>query len=114
MFALEWCEFCWAVRRFLRDLGVRFRSVDLDSVAMQADGLGGDIRKVLQALTGQRTIPQIFIGGAHIGGAVDILDLHDRGELVTLLGKAGVQLAGDPTLTARSYLPKWLAARPAA
>lgn len=114
MFALEWCEFCWAVRRFLRDLGVRFRSVDLDSVAMQADGLGGDIRKVLQALTGQRTIPQIFIGGAHIGGAVDILDLHDRGELVTLLGKAGVQPAGDATLTARSYLPKWLAARPAA
>ncbi|GFE89829.1 pyridoxal-phosphate dependent enzyme [Steroidobacter agaridevorans] len=113
MFALEWCEFCWAARRFLRDLGVAFRSVDLDSVPMQANGLGGDIRKVLHSVTGQRTIPQIFIGGAHIGGAVDLLDLHDRGELVTLLGKAGVAPAGDPTITARSYLPKWLAARSA-
>lgn len=114
MFALEWCEFCWAVRRFLRDMGVPFRSVDLDSVAMQANGLGGDIRKVLHALTGQRTIPQIFIGGAHIGGAVDILDLHDRGGLMPLLGKAGVEPAGDRTLAARSYLPKWLVARSAA
>ena len=34
MFALEWCEFCWAVRRFLKDIGVPFRSVDLE--------LGGD------------------------------------------------------------------------
>ena len=32
MFALEWCEFSWAVRRFLKDIGVPFRSVDLDSV----------------------------------------------------------------------------------
>ena len=99
------------MRRFLRDLGVAFRSIDLDSVAMQADGLGGDLRKALHALTSQRTIPQIFIGGAHIGGAMDILDLHDRGELVTLLAKAGVAPSGDPTIIARSYLPKWLAAR---
>ena len=114
MFALEWCEFCWAVRRFLRDLGVPFRSVDLDSVAIQANGLGGDIRKVLQAMTGQRTIPQIFIGGVHVGGAMDALGLHDRGELVPLLGRAGVRPTGDRALTARSYLPKWLVARSAA
>ena len=37
MFALEWCEFCWAVRRFLKDMGVPFRSVDLDAVAMQTE-----------------------------------------------------------------------------
>ncbi|MDT3382498.1 pyridoxal-phosphate dependent enzyme [Labrys neptuniae] len=114
MFALEWCEFCWAVRRFLKDMGVPFRSVDLDSVAMQAGGLGGDIRKVLRPMTGAATIPQIFIGGIHVGGSVDLLQLHDAGKLVSLLAKAGVTPAGDITLTARSYLPKWLAARPAA
>ena len=114
MFALEWCEFCWAVRRFLKDLGVPFRSVDLDSVAMQAGGLGGDIRKVLRIMTGAATIPQIFIGGVHVGGSVDLLQLHDAGKLVSMLGKAGVTPTGDITLTARSYLPQWLAARPAA
>ncbi|QEN85813.1 pyridoxal-phosphate dependent enzyme [Labrys sp. KNU-23] len=114
MFALEWCEFCWAVRRFLGDMGVPFRSVDLDSVAMQSGGLGGEIRRALHALTGKATIPQIFIGGVHAGGAVDVLDLHDRGGLVPLLGKAGFAPASDMTLIGRSYLPKWLAARPAA
>jgi len=114
MFALEWCEFSWSVRRFLKDMGVSFRSVDLDSVAMQADGLGGDIRKALRARTGQATIPQIFIGGVHVGGAVDVLARHDRGELEPLLRKAGVTPIGDTTLVAQSYLPKWLAARSAA
>ena len=30
LFALEWCEFCWAVRRFFDEAGIAFRSVDLD------------------------------------------------------------------------------------
>jgi cysteine synthase A len=114
MFALEWCEFCWAVRRFLKDLGVPFRSVDLDSVALQAGGLGGDIRKALRVITGEATIPQIFIGGIHVGGAVDILDRHDRGELAAILGGVNFTPSNNTSLQARSYLPKWLATRPAA
>ncbi|MER8612616.1 glutaredoxin [Mesorhizobium sp. M0435] len=114
MFALEWCEFCWAVRRFLKHMGVRFRSVDLDAVAMQKSGLGGEIRKELLARTGQPTIPQIFVGGVHVGGAVDVLAKHDSGELEPLLRAAGVVPAGKTELVGRSYLPKWLAARPAA
>ncbi len=114
MFALEWCEFCWAVRRFLRDMGVALRSVDLDSVIMQKNGLGADLRKELHARTGQPTIPQIFIGGVHIGGAVDLLAKHDSGELEPMLQAAGVAASGNTKLVGRSYLPKWLAARPAA
>ena len=114
MFALEWCEFCWAVRRFLNDMGVPFRSVDLDAVAMQKSGLGGEIRKELLARTGQPTIPQIFVGGVHVGGAVDVLAKHDSGELEPLLRAAGVVPAGKTELVGRSYLPKWLATRQAA
>lgn len=114
LFALEWCEFSWAVRRFLKDIGVPFRSVDLDSVAMQADGFGGDIRKALRARTGEVTIPQVFIGGVHVGGAVDFLQRHDRGELLPLLSKANVIPNGNTRVTGQSYLPKWLANRSAA
>jgi cysteine synthase A len=114
MFALEWCEFSWAARWFLRDLGVPFRSVELDSVAMQAEGFGGDIRKALRVRTGEATIPQIFIGGVHVGGAVDFLKRHDRGELLPLMNKAGIIPNGNTNLVAQSYLPKWLAARSAA
>jgi cysteine synthase A len=113
LFGLEWCEFSWSVRRFLNDSGVPFRSVDLDSVAMQADGLGGDIRRALRHVTGAPTIPQIFVGGIHVGGAVDLLDRHDRGELEPLLRKSGAAPTAAMALVGRAYLPKWLAARPA-
>ena len=76
-------------------------------------GLGGDISSELLARTGEATIPQLFIGGVHVGGAVDALASHDRGELVPLLCQSGVPPSGDATLVGRSYLPKWLAARPA-
>jgi glutaredoxin len=113
MFALEWCEFCWAVRRFLEDIGVQFRVVELDSVAMQANGLGGDIRTALRVRTGQGTIPQIFIGGTHVGGAMDLLACHDRNELEPLLREVDIKLTDGLNLVGLNYLPKWLAARPA-
>ncbi|MBD9528587.1 cysteine synthase [Paracoccus sp. PAR01] len=112
MFALEWCEFSWSVRRFLQDLGVTYRSVDLDSVEMQASA--SEIRRALHQQTGQPTIPQVFIGGTHIGGATDLLAQHDRGDLLPVLAKAGIQPTGPEALNALSYLPKWQAARPTA
>ncbi len=43
LFALEWCEFCWALRRFFAEAGIPYRSIDLDSVAYQQGDLGGEI-----------------------------------------------------------------------
>ncbi len=37
MFALEWCEFCWSVRRMFAKHGIAYRSVDLDSVEYQKE-----------------------------------------------------------------------------
>ena len=56
LFALEWCEFCWSVRKLFARLGIEYRSVDLDSVAYQADELGGRLRAVLANRTGSPTI----------------------------------------------------------
>ena len=33
MFALEWCEFCWSVRKLFKALELDYTSIDLDSVA---------------------------------------------------------------------------------
>ena len=35
MFALEWCEFSWALRNFFQRASIPYRSVDLDSVELQ-------------------------------------------------------------------------------
>ena len=38
-------------------------------------------------MTGQRTVPNIFISGKHIGGCDDIMRAQQSGELQQLVGK---------------------------
>ena len=108
MFALEWCEFCWAARRLFQAMGVAYRSVDLDSVAYQANDWGGRIRRALQAHTGIATIPQIFIGGELIGGATDVIAAAESGELQARLRSTPSAPALRPVPDPRSFLPGWL------
>jgi cysteine synthase A len=79
LFALEWCEFCWSVRRMLAQLGIEYQSVDLDSVAYQDGDRGGKIRAVLEDRIGSPTIPQIYIGGDHVGGCRRDARRYDAG-----------------------------------
>jgi cysteine synthase A len=110
MFALEWCEFCWAVRRLFQAMGVAYRSIDLDSVPYQADDWGGRIRRALQARTGVTTIPQVFIGAELIGGATDVIASAESGALVTRLRALPGAPALRPVANPRSFLPGWLPA----
>ena len=109
MFAFEWCEFCWSVRRFLAAAGVPYRSVDLDSVEYQEDDRGGRIRAALRAHTGFNTIPQVFVGGRYLGGCTETLEAWEEGRLQALLAEVGVDHGEvrDP----RAYLPAWLQPR---
>ena len=107
LFALEWCEFCWSVRKLFARLGIAYRSVDLDSVAFQEGDRGGKIRAVLAARTGAKTIPQIFIGGAHVGGATDLFEAWRSGAARELLVKSGVTFDASVELDPYSLLPKW-------
>jgi cysteine synthase A len=108
MFALEWCEFCWSVRRMFASYKIPYRSVDLDSVDYQKDDWGGQIRAALAARTTWKTIPQIFIGGEFIGGCTDTFDAWKSGRLQQLLDKSGVAFAKDVTADPYSFLPGWL------
>jgi cysteine synthase A len=114
LFALEWCEFCWSVRKLFARLGIAYRSIDLDSGAYQAGDRGGKIRAVLAARTGASTIPQIFIGGTHVGGATDLLDAWHSGKARDLLAKCGAAFDADADVDPYSLLPKWLQPRKSA
>ncbi|PNX92883.1 glutaredoxin c1 [Trifolium pratense] len=50
---------------------------------------GGEIQAALADWTGQRTVPNVFIGGKHIGGCDSVLEKHRAGQLVPLLNDAG-------------------------
>lgn len=108
MFALEWCEFCWSVRKMFAEAGIDYHSVDLDSVAFQKDNLGGDIRVVLRDITGVPTIPQIFVAGQLIGGATETFDAFNDGSLKDRLTAADIPFDPSMTRDAYSFLPTWL------
>jgi cysteine synthase A len=111
LFALEWCEFCWSVRKMFAHYEIPYHSVDLDSVAYQEGNKGGNIRKAIEAETGLKTIPQIYIGGKHVGGATDIFDATKDGSLAKMLEDNGVQWNKAADKDPYSFLPKWLHAR---
>ena len=108
MFALEWCEFCWSVRKMFSHLNIPYRSVDLDSVAYQEDDWGGKIRVALNSRTGMKTIPQIFVEGELIGGCTEVFDAFREGDLQDKLTAAGVQFDKASEVDPYSFLPTWL------
>jgi cysteine synthase A len=108
LFALEWCEFCWALRKFFAEAGIAFRSIDLDSVAYQEGDLGGEIRRAVGARIGVPTIPQVFVGGTLVGGCSDTFDAWRDGRLQRLLIDQGVAFRRDAAAEPAALLPKWV------
>jgi len=111
LFALEWCEFCWSVRKLFAQLGIDYHKVDLDSVELQRDDLGNKIRGVLAQRTGARTIPQIFIGNEHVGGCTDLFDGWRSGAVQQRLGACHAAYDRSVQIDPYTLLPKWLQPR---
>ena len=114
LFALEWCEFCWAVRKLLRALGIAYKSVDLDSVAFQERELGTKIRATLKERCASPTIPQIYIGGVHVGGCMDLFEAVSKGRAWQLLVDANVKFERDVNVNPYKFLPQWVHPRQSA
>ena len=62
-------------------MSVPFESLELDTM-----GEGADIQAELLAMTGQRTVPNIFVKGEHLGGNDDLQAAAQSGRLAELLG----------------------------
>jgi len=105
LFALEWCEFCWALRKLFAAAGIPYRAVDLDSTAFQREDRGGQIRALLRAKTGSITIPQVFVDGAYVGGCSETIAAFRAGGLDA--HAASREAVGDPA----RFLPGWVHAR---
>jgi glutaredoxin 3 len=72
------CGYCHAAKALLRRKGVEFTEYDL---ARQPE-----LRpEMMSRAAGRRTVPQIFIDGAHIGGCDDLHALDHAGGLDPLL-----------------------------
>jgi cysteine synthase A len=111
LFSLEWCEFSWSVRKLFSRLGVEYQSVDLDSVAYHADNRGGKIRAVLEDRIGSPTMPQIYIGGDHVGGCTELFDEMRAGTMQQRLHDCGATCRNDIDFDPYELLPKWVHSR---
>lgn len=111
MFVLEWCEFSWSVRKLFAAAGVPCHAVELDAAALQKDNLGSDLRAALGVKAGAPTIPQIFVGGQHVGGATETFDAFMDGSMTDRLAAAGLSFDAGKTADPYSYLPGWMQPR---
>ncbi|MCF8484469.1 MAG: glutaredoxin 3 [Rhodobacteraceae bacterium] len=78
IYTTPYCPYCVAAKRLLAKKGVSFQEIDVsrDSGLREA---------MTNRAGGRRTVPQIFIGGTHVGGSDDLHDLDDRRQLDALL-----------------------------
>jgi glutaredoxin 3 len=80
MYATSWCGYCARARHLLTAKGASFTEIDVDQVPGS--------REEMQQRSGRSTVPQIFIGGQHVGGYDDLRALDTRGGLDPMLAAA--------------------------
>jgi glutaredoxin 3 len=81
MYLTSSCPYCHRAKALLQQRGVS--SID----EIRIDQHPAERARMIEE-TGRRTVPQIFIGGTHVGGCDDLLALDQRGGLLPLLGTA--------------------------
>jgi len=81
VFSKSYCPFCQKTKALFEDLGVEATVFELN----QMDD-GADIQDALLEITGQRTVPNTFINGKHMGGNDDVQSANSSGKLKELLG----------------------------
>jgi len=71
------CSYCGAARMLLTKKGVHFKDVLVNR--------DSEKRTEMQALSGRTSVPQVFIGDAHVGGFEELCELDKNGGLDKLL-----------------------------
>jgi len=78
IYTTPFCPYCVAAKRLLTRKGVAFEETD---VARDP----GQRQAMMARAGGRRTVPQIFIGGTHVGGSDDLHALDAAGKLDPML-----------------------------
>lgn len=77
VYTTQMCPYCVQAKRLLGE-----RSIPYDEIDVSADPALRD--EMVVRAGGKRTVPQIFIDGAHVGGYTELRALADKGGLAGL------------------------------
>ncbi|KAH7135626.1 glutaredoxin domain-containing protein [Dendryphion nanum] len=84
VFSKSYCPYCKATKELLTKSKANFYAIELD----QVDD-GSAIQAALKEISGQTTVPNVWIGQKHIGGNSDLQASQSDGKLEGLLKDAG-------------------------
>lgn len=71
------CPYCVRAKMLLQKKNAEYKEIDATDPSIREE--------MISKAGGQRSVPQIFIGGKHIGGSDDLYALNSKGELDDLL-----------------------------
>lgn len=72
------CGFCRMAKRLLDEKGLNYAETDVMTVPSKK-------KEMVQRAGGRTSVPQIFIGGTHVGGCDDLFALERAGKLDAML-----------------------------
>ena len=78
IYSSDWCPYCRRAKRLLKGKGV-------DYVEHNVDAVPGLRAEMVARADGRRTVPQVFVGGVHVGGSDDLAAWDRSGRLDELL-----------------------------
>jgi len=78
IYTTRFCGFCIAAKRLLSKKNVTYSEIDVGSQPQKR-------AEMMQRSGGGRTVPQIFIGGRHVGGCDELYELERSDKLDALL-----------------------------
>merc|ERR1712233_226608 len=87
VFSKTWCPFCAKVKDLFKSKYINFFKVELDK-----DPQGELYQTILKEMTGQSSVPNVWINGNHVGGCDDTFALNEADKLVPMVNpKAAVE-----------------------
>ena len=77
IYSSDWCPYCTRAKQLLHSKDVAFEEIKVDGKAA--------LRAQMAEKAKRTSVPQIWIGSAHVGGCDDLYALERAGKLDALL-----------------------------
>ena len=78
IYTARYCPYCASAKSLLKRKGVSFTKIDIGGNWERRD-------EMIERANGRVTVPQVFIGGLHVGGSDELRALEREGKLDQLL-----------------------------
>lgn len=80
MFSKTTCPFCVKIKQLFDSLKIKYEVLELDQIPD-----GPAVQAALAEKSGQRTVPNVYINGNHVGGCDDTLKLQAENKLLGMV-----------------------------